>query len=165
MINEQDISRFYRLQSHSTDSTFRLILPDGTSYGKTGKILAIERRVNDQTGTIKVRVQFDNSGDVLKDGMSTVLKVLNSQSGSRVIIPYKAVTEQMGEFFVFNTLADTIALQQKVTLGPRLKDSVVIMDGINQGDKVITDGFQRLRDSSRITLGQQPAAGKQTGRK
>jgi membrane fusion protein (multidrug efflux system) len=101
---------------------------------------------------MKVRIQFPNEEDVLKDGMSCVLNVLNSASGERVQIPYKAVSEQMGEFFVFVS-QDTIAKQHKVKLGPRVGTDVVIMSGLNAGDKVITDGFQRLRDGGKITLG------------
>jgi len=85
--------------------------------------------------------------------------VLNSESGERVQIPYKAIAEQMGEFFVFVS-QDTIAKQHKVKLGPRIGNDVVIMSGITAGDKVITDGFQRLRDGGKITLGKpKPAAG------
>jgi RND family efflux transporter MFP subunit len=164
VINEQDIARFYDLQKHNTDSTFRLKLSNDSLYNKPGRILAIDRGVNNQTGTVKVRVQFDNPNDVLKDGMSASLKVLNTNSGSRVIIPFKAVTEQMGEFFVFIT-QDTIGLQKKVKLGPRLNDNVVIMEGIKAGDKVITDGFQRLRDSGKITLGPPPAQADAAGKK
>ncbi|PWK78203.1 membrane fusion protein (multidrug efflux system) [Mucilaginibacter oryzae] len=176
VINEQDINRFYNLQKSSTDSTFKLVLPDGSKYNKPGKVLAVDRGVSNQTGSIRVRVQFPNEDDVLKDGMSAVLQVLNNQSGNRVQIPYKAVTEQMGEFFVFtardtvvkDTAADktvkdrrdTIAKQVKVKLGPRVNDDVVVMDGIKQGDNVITDGFTRLRDGGRITTGAAaPAAG------
>ncbi|RCH56000.1 efflux RND transporter periplasmic adaptor subunit [Mucilaginibacter hurinus] len=157
VINEQDIDRFYELQRKSTDTTFKLQLPDGTVYNKTGKILAVDRGVNNGTGSINVRVQFPNENNILKDGMSAVLHVLNSQSGNRVQIPFKSVTEQMGEFFVF-VAKDTIALQKKVTLGPRVNSDVVVMEGIKAGDKVITEGFQRLRDSSKITLGPPPAA-------
>jgi membrane fusion protein (multidrug efflux system) len=171
VINEQDINRFYDLQKRSTDSTFKLVLSDGiTTYNKPGKVLAVDRGVNNQTGTIKVRVQFPNEKGLLKDGMSCVLKVLNSQSGNRVQIPYKAVSEQMGEFFVFVS-QDTIAKQHKVILGPRLGTNVVVMSGVNAGDKVITDGFQRLRDGGKITLGDPAAAqgaagaqGKQQGK-
>ncbi len=167
VVNEQEIDRFYEIQRHPTDTTFKLKLSNDSLYNKPGKILAIDRGVNNQTGTIKVRVQFDNPDDVLKDGMSAVVKVLNTNSGERVIIPYKAITEQMGEFFVFTTKdttmrqkadstkteRDTIAIQHKVSLGPRINDKVVIMKGVKQGDKVITDGFQRLRDSGKVTLG------------
>jgi len=152
VVNEQDISRFYDYQKHSTDSTFKLQLSDGTDYNEPGKILAIDRGVNDQTGTITVRVQFPNTNDELKDGMSCVLRVLNSQSGERLIIPYKAITEQMGEFFVFVS-EDTIARQHKVKLGPRVGADVVVLSGIQAGDKVITDGLQRLRDKGKIVLG------------
>lgn len=152
VINEQDISRFYKYQQHGTDSTFKLLLSDGTLYKQPGKVLAIDRGVNDQTGTITVRIEFANNKDILKDGMSCVLQVLNDESGERVQIPYKAVTEQMGEFFVF-VAQDTIAYQHKVKLGPRLGENVVVMSGIKPGDKVITDGFQRLRDKGKITLG------------
>lgn len=152
VVNQEDINRFYDLQKKSTDTTFRLTLSDGTTYNKTGKILAIDRGVNNQTGTIRVRVQFPNADDILKDGMSCVLKVLNGQSGRQLVIPYKAVNEQMGEFFVFVS-QDTIAKQHKVTLGPKVGTNVVILSGVNEGDKVITEGFQRLRDGGKIVLG------------
>ncbi|GAA4333360.1 efflux RND transporter periplasmic adaptor subunit [Mucilaginibacter gynuensis] len=155
VINEQDIERFYKLQSSTNDTTFKLKLSNGSMYDKPGKIVAIDRGVNNQTGSIKVRVQFTNDKDVLRDGMSGVLQVLNNQSGDRILIPYKSVTEQMGEFFVF-TAKDTIALQKKVVLGPRIQDKVIVMDGLEVGDKVITEGFQRLRDSGKITLGPPP---------
>jgi membrane fusion protein (multidrug efflux system) len=162
VINEQDISRFYNLQKKSTDSTFKLQLSDGvTNYNKPGKILAIDRGVNNQTGTITVRVEYPNEDDVLKDGMSCVVKVLNEESGNRILIPSKAVSEQMGENFVFVSL-DTIAKQHKVKLGPQIGNNVVVLAGIQEGDKVITDGFQRLRDGGKITLGNpnsKPAAG------
>jgi membrane fusion protein (multidrug efflux system) len=161
VINEQDIPRFYALQKGSGDSTFKLKLSDGTIYNKPGKVLAIDRGVNNQTGTIKVRIEFPNESDILKDGMSCVLNVLNNQSGNRVQIPFKAVTEQVGEFFVF-VAQDTIAKQHKVLLGPRVRDYVVIMSGIEVGDKVITDGIQRLRDGGKITLAN-PAATQQSG--
>ena len=100
-------------------------------------------------------MQFSNEDDMLKDGMSCVLNVLNGDSGERVQIPYKAISEQMGEFFVFIS-QDTIAKQHKVKLGPRVGADVVIMSGVEKGDKVITDGFQRLHDGGKITLGGPP---------
>jgi RND family efflux transporter MFP subunit len=166
VINEQDIARFYKFQQNNTDSTFKLQLTDGTLYSEPGKVLAIDRGVNSQTGTVTVRLQFDNKNDLLKDGMSCVLKVLNSASGVRMQVPYKAISEQMGEFFVFvyrdtsmmdttvkHEIRDTVAKQHKVKLGPRIGSNVVVLSGLREDDKVITDGFQRLRDGGKIKLG------------
>jgi len=176
VINEQDIARFYKLKQSGTDSTFKLKLSNDSAYNEPGKVLAIDRGVNNQTGTVTVRIQFPNKQDVLKDGMSCVLQVLNSESGNRLQIPYKAITEQMGEFFVFvyrdttmmdttikKEKRDTIAIQHKVKLGPRIGANVVIMSGLNQGDQVITDGFQRLRNKGKVTLGKPAAAGAPAG--
>jgi len=172
VVNQEDIDRFYKYQQHGTDSTFKLQLSDGSIFKKPGKVLAIDRGVNNQTGTITVRVQFANDADTLKDGMSCVLQVLNSASGAHIQVPYKAVSEQMGEFFVFVTrdttyqdtttkhqVTDTIALQHRVKLGPRIGTNVVVLTGLQAGDKVITDGFQRLRDKGKVTLGKPAAAG------
>lgn len=164
VVDQSDLNRFYALQSHSTDSTFKLQLPDGSTYNHSGRILTIDRGVNNQTGTITVRIQYPNDKDILKDGMSVVTKVLNEQSGRRILIPYKAVTEQMGEFFVFVS-QDTIAKQRKVKLGQRVGSDIMVMSGLEAGDKVITEGFQRLRDGGKITLGTpgQTGAGGATG--
>ncbi|HEU4554269.1 MAG TPA: efflux RND transporter periplasmic adaptor subunit [Chitinophaga sp.] len=161
VVNQTEIGRFANMQGKTipaSDSTFRLQLPDGSLYKHAGKIIAIDRGVDAQTGTIKVRIEFENPNDELKDGMSCVLNVLNDLSGQRVIIPYKAVTEQMGEFFVF-VAKDSIAVERKVHLGPKMRDQVVVTDGVAPGDQLITEGFQRLRDSGRIQIGTPPQQG------
>jgi RND family efflux transporter MFP subunit len=162
VINEQTVDRFYKLQKHTTDSTFRLKLSSGGMYNQKGSIYAIDRGVNSLTGTVKVRIKFPNPQDSLRDGMSAVMNVLNNESGERVQIPYKSVTEQMGEYFVF-VAQDTVASQRKITLGPRINDQVVIMAGLKEGEKVVTDGFQRLRDGGKITLGSPAAQGAPAG--
>jgi len=162
VIPDADLSRFADLQrqrGNGQDSTFRLVLPDGTRYAQPGKMLAIDRGVNQQTATVQIRVQFANPQRDLKDGMSTVLNVLNRQSGRRLVVPFKAIVEQMGENFVFIAGDSSKAVQRKVQLGPRLRDQIVIMNGIKEGDKVVTEGLNRLRDGGQITTGAPATAG------
>ncbi len=156
VVTEADLGRFVELQrtaGRNPDSLFRLELSGGTMYPQPGRILAIDRGVDQRTATIQIRVQFPNPKRELKDGMSTVLHVLNRQSGQRVVIPFKAVTEQMGENFVFVAGDSSKAEQRKVQLGPRLRDQIVIIEGIKAGDQVITEGIQRLRDGGAIQAG------------
>ncbi|OWP63619.1 efflux transporter periplasmic adaptor subunit [Hymenobacter amundsenii] len=161
VVTQSDLGRFVELQrsaGSNPDSLFQLELSGGVMYPQPGRILAIDRGVDQQTATIQIRVQFPNPQRELKDGMSTVLHVLNRQSGQRVVIPFKAVTEQMGENFVFVAGDSSKAEQRKVQLGPRLRDQVVIIDGIKSGDQVITEGIQRLRDGGAIQAGTPAAA-------
>lgn len=160
VVTETDIPRFTALQNQGGgrgDSTLRFVLPNGQPYPQPGKIRAIDRGVNAQTGTITVRVQFPNPQRRLKDGLSGVLKVLNKQSGNRLVVPYKAIVEQMGENFVYVTAGDS-ANQRKVQLGPRLVDQVVVLSGIKANDKIVTEGVQKLRDGSKIQVSASGAA-------
>lgn len=159
-VNETDIPRFLALQSKKGgvgDSTLRFVLPNGQPYKQPGKIQTIDRGVDPQTGTITVRVRFANPQRRLKDGLSGVLKVLNTKSGNRLVIPNKAIIEQMGENFVYVARGDS-AKQQKVQLGPRLRDEIVILNGIRNGDKIVTDGVQKLRDGGKIQISAPGAA-------
>jgi membrane fusion protein (multidrug efflux system) len=155
-VDQKEISRFIQLQNNlsaKNDSIFVLQLPGSFTYPQTGKISLIDRAVDPQTGTIKTRLVFPNSQNLLKPGMNVNVRIKNNAAdSSMVLIPYKAVTEQMGEYFVFVVNDSSQAIQQKLSLGPRINDKVVVRQGLNEGDKIITEGFQRLRDSSKVNV-------------
>jgi len=154
VVTQTDIARFEELQNRKaarTDSSIRLVLPGGRTYPLPGHIRTMDRGVNSGTGTITVRVEFANPKRELKDGMSAVVQVLNTQSGQRIVVPFKAIVEQMGENFVYAATDSSTAQQRKVKLGPRLKDQIVLLDGVKEGDKVVTEGVQKLRDGAKIT--------------
>ena len=159
VVTETDIARFEQLEKGGgADSTLRLQLPGGKTYGRPGKIKTLDRGVDAQTSTLTVRAEFANPDRTLKDGMSAVLRVLNVQSGRRVVVPYKAIIEQMGENFVYVATDSSTALQRKVELGPRLRDDIVLLDGVQPGEKVVTEGVQKLRNGGRIQTGPAAAA-------
>jgi len=92
--------------------------------------------------------------------MNVNVRVKNNAADSLLLlIPYKAVTEQMGEYFVYVVDDSSRAIQHKLLLGTRINDKVIVKDGLNEGDKVVTEGFQKLKDSSRVKI--TPAAGSQ----
>ena len=145
-VDQQEIYRFTQLLSQkkatADDSTFRLAFR-GEVYPFSGKISVIDRAVDPQTGTIRMRLSFPNPDHVLRAGMSGTLLV-RSQMQNSVLIPYKAVNEQLGEFFVY--LADSgKATQRKVVLGKQIGRNIIIRDGLKAGEMIITEGIQNLR--------------------
>jgi len=140
-----------------TDSTFELILADQSRYPYTGKIYIIDRAVDPQTATIKVRLLFPNPGNLLKVGMSANLQILNNSGERSILIPYSATVEQMAEYFVFVVNADTVA-QRKVSLGMRIRDMAVVRSGLQANEVIVLDGIQKLRDGSKVRV-----ASKSTG--
>jgi membrane fusion protein (multidrug efflux system) len=155
-IDQKDLYRFEQLQkkgTHVTDSTFRLVLPGQQTYPHAGHIYLIDRAVDPQTGTIKARLVFPNKQGDLKAGMTANVQILNNANTEKLLIPQKAVMEQMGEYFVYTTDGKA-AYQKKVSLGARIGDQVVVNDGLNEGEQVITDGLQKLREGAPVQLGQ-----------
>lgn len=166
VINEKEVPRFARLQKKSAaDSTFTIQFSDGSTYPLPGKIQAIDRAIDPQTGTITVRVSFPNKERQLIPGMTTVLQVRNEDIGEQLIIPNKAVTEQMGEFYTYVIQGDSV-IQNKVTLGSKVADKIVVREGLKAGDQIVVEGTQKLRPGAKITLDtpQSAAAGPAAGR-
>ena len=160
VINESEVPRFARLQTKpAQDSTFTIQFSDGSVYPYPGKIQAIDRAINPQTGTITVRVGFLNKDRQLIPGMIATLRVRNADIGEQLVIPNKAITEQMGEFYAYVIQGDSV-VQNKVALGSKVADKIVIREGLKAGDKVVVEGTQKLRPGAKITLGTpQPAPG------
>jgi membrane fusion protein, multidrug efflux system len=162
VIDEKDLGRFVTLNDKvmpANDSTFRITLPDHSLYPFSGKISIIDRAVDPQTGTIKVRLIFPNPEKLLRPGMSCNVKILNQDAGEQVVIPFKAIVEQMGEYFVFRADSGK-AKQVKISLGTRMAEKVIIRDGLNPGEEIVVDGIQKLHDGAPImTSAQQNPSG------
>ena len=173
LINEKQLTHFEELQhgkGSNLDSLFTLILPNNSFYPSMGQISVIDRAVNAQTGSIRVRLVFPNKDYTLRSGMSCVVRVHNQESTPQMLIPNKAIVEQMGEYFVFEAKdtvivshTDTakkqgeapktglVALQRKVHLGATIGPNVIVKDGIQEGVKIVIDGVQSLHDGSQIS--------------
>ncbi len=152
-IAENELGRFQHFDNSlisNNDSTFRITLPNNAIYPYSGKISVIDRAVDPQTGSIRVRITVANSEKMLKPGMSCKVLVLNDNSGQQLLIPFKAVLEQLGEYFLF-VVKDKKVSQVKITLGPRVLSNVIVLKGLEGGESIVVDGIQKLHDGSLVT--------------
>ncbi|MFD2572043.1 efflux RND transporter periplasmic adaptor subunit [Spirosoma soli] len=155
--DESEISRFLRLQNQKNvirDSTLMLILPDGSKYPYPGSVRIVDRAVDPQTGTLRVRIAFPNPKKELRVGLNGNIRVKNSTPTPQLLIPYQAVTEQMSEYFVYVVGDSSKVLQKKVTLGARINDKVVVRNGLNEGEMVVTEGTQKIREGAVVKVSQ-----------
>lgn len=149
-VNQQDLYRFIQLQQQAKmDATFTLAFGNDI-YPFPGKISLIDRAVNPQTGTIKTRLSFTNGKDMLKPGMTTLVRVLNKLNTAAVIIPYKAVTEQLGEFFVYVVTDSNTVNQRKLKLSKQVGKNIIVTEGLTAGEKIAVEGVQNLREGAKI---------------
>lgn len=154
-IDQSEITRFSEYlgkRTNDTDSTFTLVLPDGSIYPYTGHLVLLDRAVDPETGTIKARIVFPNKGKILKPGVTTNIRVKHGSGENSLLIPYKSVVEQLGEYFVYVVNSDNKAIEHKVSLGIKINDKIVVKTGLQEGEKVVTEGVQKLRDSSVVQV-------------
>lgn len=161
-VNQQEIFRFGQLQQNAKpkDSTFTIAFGSDV-YPFPGAISLIDRAVDPQTGNIKTRLVFSNPKSMLKAGMSATVRVKSNGAAAALVIPYKAVTEQLGDFFVYVAGDSSKVTQRKVSLGKQIGTDVIIKDGLQAGETIVVQGVQNLHEGSVITTAppQQPGAG------
>lgn len=153
-IDQKNIYRFTQLQQSKSiiaDSVFTLVFGDDI-YPESGKISIIDRAVDPQTGTIKVRLVFKNEKNMLKPGMNTVIRVKNENDNEHLLIPYKAVTEVLGEFRVYVVGDNSKVSQRLVKLGRQVGDNVIIDDGLKVGETIVVEGVQNLHEGSTVKV-------------
>ena len=150
-IDQKEILRFSQLQNaRAQDSTFHLAI-GSQEYNGMGKIAVIDRAVDPQTGSIRARLTYPNHDLVLRPGMSARVKVKSPGDVRALVIPYKAVSEMLGEFFVYVIETDK-ATQRKVTLGKQLGNNIIVRDGLKEGEKIAVEGVQNLREGSAVAI-------------
>lgn len=160
-LDQKEIPRFIMLQQKknaATDSLFSLTLPDQSVYPFAGQISLIDRAVDPQTGTIKARLTFPNKANMLKAGMSVNIRVKNNGNSQSLLIPAKAVMEQMGEYFVFVVGDSNKVAQKKIQTGQIINDKIMVKSGLQQNDQIVIEGVQKLRDGAVVQPAKDSAA-------
>lgn len=147
-LNQRDIARFVELQKNPSttvsDSIFS-IEQNGNRYALNGRIHAIDRAVDPNTGTITVRISFPNPNGILVPGMTCNVTVLNKSSEPQLVIPHKSVLEQLGKYSVYVVGDSSKVNQQIVEVGPQVGQMIVIKDGLEEGDVIVSEGIMKLR--------------------
>lgn len=147
-VTQAEIPRFIQLEKSTSavkDSLFSIEMPDKSVYKRQGRIVAIDRAVDPATGTIKVRISYPNEGGNLVAGMNVNLLALNKEVGNQIVIPYKAVTEQLGEFNVITVGDSSKAVPKVIKVGKQVDQNIVVKSGLKAGEVIVVDGVQNVR--------------------
>ncbi len=119
-----------------------------------GTITNIYPTVDAATHTFTAEVKVVNYDKRLRPGMYGKVTITYGKT-SRVIVPDVAVTKQMGSgdryVYVYDDETQTVNYS-KVTLGRRLGNRYVILSGVKEGDRVVTEGLLRIKDGVKVNV-------------
>jgi membrane fusion protein (multidrug efflux system) len=150
-IAEQEYMRFVREKTgRSAGQNLELILGDSTLFSHRGRALLVNREVDSRTGTIQVRGEFPNPGNVLRPGQYARIRAVTESRKGALLIPQASVSELQGVYQVGVVLPDNKVEIRTVKLGTQVGDMWVVESGLQLSDKVVVDGLQRVKSGMTV---------------
>ncbi|WP_411065058.1 multidrug efflux RND transporter periplasmic adaptor subunit VmeY [Vibrio rotiferianus] len=138
----------------------QLELENGEYFEQLGQLDFLGNRINTQTGTIAMRALVPNPEQQLLPGQHIKVNLRDKNAKDVIVIPRRAVqTDLEGDFAMVMTEGN-VAERRNVKLGPQVEQGIIINEGLEQDDTVITQGLQRVRNGVEVRI-QSPAEDKQ----
>ncbi len=123
-----------------------------------GRFAALDNQVDVQTGTVRAKARFENKDSKLFPSQFVNLRLQVRTIENAVVVPVNALRHGAnGDFvFVLNEQAKTVAMRS-VKRGQATVDKIQVLEGLKPGERVITEGADRLKDGAKVTLpGERP---------
>ncbi|MRS15042.1 MdtA/MuxA family multidrug efflux RND transporter periplasmic adaptor subunit [Enterobacteriaceae bacterium RIT691] len=149
---ENDIATV--VQAQKTGQSLIVEAWDRTNKQKlsSGTLLSLDNQIDATTGTIKLKARFNNQDDALFPNQFVNARLLVDTEQNAVVIPTAAL--QMGNEGNFVWVLNSENKVSKHIVVPGIQDSqkVVITAGLSAGDKVVTDGIDRLTEGAKVEV-------------
>jgi membrane fusion protein, multidrug efflux system len=118
----------------------------------TGRFASIDTEVDQTTGTVKLRANFDNPDESLFPSQFVNVQMLLDTLHDVVTIPISAVQRGAPGTYVYLLKDDNTVSVHPITLGAQDGDLVAVQTGLEPGERVVTDGADRLRDGAKVVV-------------
>ncbi|KAA1179513.1 efflux RND transporter periplasmic adaptor subunit [Rhizobium tropici] len=142
-----------RLKTSGDNVSVHLTLEDGSQYKETGRLEFAESSVAETVGTITVRAVFPNPDRILLPGMYVRATIQEGIAENSFVVPQRAVTRNTkGEPIAMFVTTDGKVQQRVLKVQRSIGNSWLIAEGVKDGDRVIVEGIQRVRDGQEVTV-------------
>jgi membrane fusion protein (multidrug efflux system) len=128
-----------------------LTLADGETYPQKGKIVFVDRQMNQQTGAIRIAAVFPNPGNKLRPGQFGRIAANTQIKRNAILVPQVAVTDLQGLKQVYTVTSDNKVHVTNLQLGSEAGANWVVLSGLQPGTRVITDNLQKLREGAPVS--------------
>ncbi len=145
----------FKVQAYNHEETKKIA--DGT-------LLAVDSQIDQTTGTVKLKAIFDNTDMALFPNQFVNVHLLVDVEKGVVTVPAAAIQQGPQGSFVFVVKADETVGVRPVTTGATQEDNMAVEDGLSDGEVVVIEGADKLKDGSKVTLAasskhQKPSSG------
>src|SRR6266699_1200005 len=127
-----------------------LILADGTTYPRLGRVYAVDRQINPTTGALRVEALFPNPGNALRPGQFARVRVKFDTRKGALLVPQRAVSELQGSYQIVVVGSDSKAHIRPVKVGERSGAVWIIEEGLQPGERVVVEGIQKVKEGTEV---------------
>jgi multidrug efflux system membrane fusion protein len=117
-----------------------------------GMLETVDNQIDTTTGTVKLRAIYPNADNALFPNEFVNAHLLVDTMHDVILAPAAAVLTGAPGTFVWLVKPDNTVTVRVVKLGPSDGDHVAILSGLQPGDKVVTDGLDRLREGAKVQV-------------
>jgi multidrug efflux system membrane fusion protein len=132
---------------------------DGATVVDSGKLSVINNQVDQTTGTVQLKAEFPNANTQLWPGQFINVRVLINTLRGVIVVPTAAVQRGPDGTFVYVVKDDNTASVRPITVRQQDDRQAVIATGLQADEKVVTTGFGRLSDGSKVEVASAEEAG------
>ncbi len=125
---------------------------DETTELDVGTLSVVDNQIDQTTGTIKLKATFPNAHNTLWPGQFVNARVLVAELHNAVIVPTEAVQPGAEGTFVYVVKSDSTVEARPVQLGQENEGHVVVLSGLDAGERVVTTNQYRLEPGTRVRV-------------
>lgn len=140
--------------------TIELLLSDGSTFPHRGVIVAVNRQVDPSTGTIQLQALFPNPDNLLRPGQFGRVRLRRADAGANaLVVPERAVIQVQGTYSVAVVGPGEKVQLRRVEIGSAADGWRMITSGLQEGERVVVDGVQKVTDGATVIATAAPAPG------
>ncbi len=124
----------------------------GTTHLATGKLMTVDNLIDPATGTVKMKAEFDNKDGALFPNQFVNVRLLLDTLKGAIVVPTSAIQRGAPGTYVYVVGADSTVTVRRVTLGASDGETTAITAGLAAGERVVTDGADKLRQGARVDV-------------
>lgn len=130
----------------------RLQLADGSVYGEIGTMNFVDVTVNKETDTVLARATFANPDRALIDGQLVTVKVEIATGETAIFIPQQSLQFDQAGYFVLVVDKENRVKMRRITIGQGREGELQVTSGLEEGERVITEGVQKVRPDQVVNV-------------
>jgi membrane fusion protein (multidrug efflux system) len=146
-------------EGHELASSVKIFMEDNTAYRHDGKLAFSDITVDPSTGSVTIRATVPNPEQLLLPGMYLRAELVSAKERPSIIVPQQCVVrDSRANPMVMIVNGQGIVEARPVVTGQSMGDKILIASGLQDGEKVVLSGFQKIKPGAPAKIAAAPPA-------